>query len=346
MSVAWNQISTAQQTQFLQAAGLNALPEPVSLNPSQWNALVGIVGEDKAQAVRKGGQPASPSAPQLDPPKMSGDWSTVMAKIAEIRMQLSELQIKVSSEGIKSTKDNMAEANKIEQQKMKDSIEKMQKAQTTGLLGKILGWIGAVAGLIGAAIATVATGGAAAPVLAVAVLGMAVMVLQETGAMEKIVDFLAENPMLLMAVFGPVIGGTLGALIESGVIDQDKAKMAIQVALSVALLVVNIAAMAFSGGSSVAGIAAQVARITGIATSIGSGALGIVEAKQSFDAARIQADAKEIQAWLIKLQQMLSEESDRLKEIMDKLTSGVSEVSDMLSDIADSHNSIFSSMGA
>lgn len=350
MNTAWNQISVAQQNQFLQATGLQQLPDPAALDAAQWNALVGIVGEETAKNIRQSAAGGNLTLPELPAPGAIGDWSSIMAKVAEIQAKIGELQKNVSAEEIQAQKDDMAAANKKEAERIKEMLAKIEKSKTSGLFGKIFGWIGAIIGVIGAAIATVATGGAAAPALAIACVGLGMMILQETGAMEKIVNFLAENPAVLMVLFGPVAGGLLFGLIEGGVIDKDQAKMAIQITFAAAMLVASIAGMVATGGASatdaVFKVIGLIGQIAGGVAQVGAGASGIAQSVYSYQAANLDADSKEMQAWLAKLQAMLSEEMDRLQEVIDKLNSGVADVSDILTDIAESNRTVISHMGA
>lgn len=351
MSAIWNQIPANQQNKFLQAAGLEGLPEPSALNSAQWKVLEGIVGEEVVNNLRKqSGGAVNPADPRLEMPTADvGDWSSIMAMVAELQAKLGELQIKVSQEGIQTQKDNIEEAHKKEMERLKENLEKLQKANKSGLFAKVFGWIGTVVGIIGAAIATVATGGAAAPALALAIVGVVMMALQESGAMEKIVDFLADNPKMLMAILGPVIGGVLCGLIEGGVIPEDQVKMAIQITVSVAMLIASIASMVCSGGAAASDVVfkvvGMVGQIVGSLASVGSGAAGIAESAYTYQADTAIADAKELQAWLARLQQMLSEETDFLQEVIEKLNAGVVDASEVLAGIAQSNQSVISNMG-
>lgn len=351
MDTAWSLISTTQQGQFLQATGLQDLPSPDALSEAQWKALAGIVGTEKTKALKDapppGGTLASPALPK---PGFAGDWSSIMARVAEIQMKLGELQSKVATEGVKIQKQDIEAANKKEAERIQEIGKKLAKANKSGLLGKIFGWIGAVVGLIGAVVATVATGGAAAPALALAILGVGMMVLQETGAMEKIVEGLVKHPALLFLVLGPLAGGIVFGLMKSGVIDEDQAKMAIQIALAAAMLVASIAGMVASGGASATDaifkIIGVIGQIAGGLAQAGAGASGVAQAAYGYEAAQLDADTKEIQAWLARLQAMMSEEMDRLQQIMDQMNAGVRDMSDVIAGIAQSHRAVVSHMGA
>lgn len=83
MSVNWNNLSTVQQNQFLQATGLDALPE-AALNPAQLSLLAGIVGQENAASILRDVRQDSVAAPNLlGMPELS-DWSDIMAKVAMV----------------------------------------------------------------------------------------------------------------------------------------------------------------------------------------------------------------------------------------------------------------------
>ena len=353
MDINWNNsgISLEQQQKFLQETGLESLPDISKLTESQWTLLAGIVGMETVNTIRESAKLPPLSDPQLQPPQTKQtDWSDIMMKVAEIKAKLSDIISKASVEDIKNTKDKMKEINEKDAKKIKESLEKLMKSKTSGLFGKIFGWIGAIVGLIGAAILTVATGGAAAPLLAVAILGTVMMVLQETGAMDKIMEALADHPALAMLILGPIAGGIIFGLYQSGTISEEQMKMAVQITLAAAMLITSIVAGVASGGATVTSVAAKiaglVAQITGALASVGGGAAGIAQSAYSYQSAQIQADMQENKAWLAKLQAMLSEESERLEKIMQQLNSMVSDLSDIIKDIAGSHSAIFKNMGA
>ena len=364
MNPLWNQIPPAQQQLFLSMAGLDSLPEPSALTEAQWQMLTGIIGEDSAQLFRLVIQGDSLLLPELELPGELGDWSSIMAVVAEIRAKIGEVLEKSSVEDIKIQKDKLADENRLEKERLEKMLKKLEKSAKSGLLGKIFGWIGVAIGLIAAVVATVATLGAAAPAIAVALVGLTVMILQETGVMDKIVKFFAENPVMFMALFGALLGppgialggvlaGTLEGLKAGGVLDADKAQMVAQVIFTVTMLAASIVASIASGGSGavqsikdVFKLIGLVGQLIGAATSIGGGAAGVASAGYAFEASMLKADSEEDKAWLAKLQSMLQEEMDRLEKIIEQLNASVVDVSDLLSDIAASHQKITGNLGA
>jgi hypothetical protein len=386
MSAGLGGLTLGQQQQFLKQAGLQTLPDVKNLSEAQFTLLAGIVGEERAVALKGQKSPSGPSgaynasSPSLPAPETSltgGDFSNIMAKVAEMRAKIGELQAKVASEGVKQHKDDIATASKEEQKRIQESAAKLEKAAQSGKIGKIFGWIGAVVGGVAATVAlvaaiaiAVATGGTATPlvigagaVMAVAVLGLTVMILQETGAMEamlgKIADAVMEKPDIFRFLLPGPLGNMLADKIEKGEISRDNVMMALQIGVSAAMLVASLAAagvsvvMTVASGGAAAGLAiAQVAQIVGMigqiagaCCSIAGGSASIAQSVYSYEAAQLQADSKEMMAWLIRLQQMMEEESDRLKDILEQLNAGFTDASDAIAGIAQSNRAVIQNMG-
>lgn len=348
--IAWTQFTAVEQTRFMQTAGLSELPAPAALNAAQWSVLTGIVGESRAESFRLTYAPDTVAAPALAAPTFNtGDWASIMAMIAELQAKSSEMQMKAASEGIQATKESVAKANAEKLAKLRESIEKMESTNVLEIVGKVLGWAGAILALAGAVVATIATKGAAFPLIILAVAGIGLMVATETGLMEKAMNFILDHPVMLLVILGPVAGGALFAHLENGVIEEEHAKMIMQVAIMLAMLAASIVGAIASGGASAADTVLKVIGIVGQLTGgiiqIASGSVGIAQAAVSYEAGQVQADAKELTAWLAKLQALLGEQSEFLQEIMDKLNAGMVDASDILSDIAGSHQSVISNMG-
>ena len=329
-------LSPAQQGQFLQAAGMQQIPDdPNTLSDAQWKALQGILGVATAEKLRQSVQvsPDNPNAPALPPPKLNmGDWSNIIAAIAELQMKIGEMQSGVITEDIKLTRNDMEQAHKKDTERLKVMIEKMNKGSTAATIGKIFAWTGIIVGLVAATVATIATKGAAAPALILAVAGLGLMIAQETGATDAILDAVGLDA---------------------------KGKMYVQIAITVAMLAASILAMICTGGASAASatttaavLLAQAAKIIGVggqivgaAAQIGGGAANIASTVYRYEAAQVAADVEESQAWLAKLQAFMSEEIDRLQAVIDKINSDAADASESISSIAQTHSAITSNMG-
>lgn len=350
MSAGWNAINSTQQTQFLQAAGLNELPPAASLDSAQMNILAGIVGTETAKTVT-GAPPSSGTvaAPAMPPPaKSAGDWSNIMALVAQLKVELGETMVESSAADIENRRVSVKERNDITAAQLQERCDKLAEKANASLISKIFGWIGAAFAVIGAAFATVVTGGAAAPALIAASVALAVMVLQETGAMEAITQALSENPAILAVLF-PVVGGVLLALEKTGVIDQEQLQSIINLAVNLAVVAVSITCAVMTGGISSGGalnvISGLAGEIAGAIAQVGQGAADIAGAVYTKQAADIQADTQEGNAWLIRMQSMMNEEMDRLTELIRQIHEAVSAASDAIASISSSHQAIYRNMG-
>lgn len=336
----WSGISQKHQEQFLAQAGIDRLPAPEEISEAQWTILATVAGENVAQEIRKGVS-TSLAAPRLPIPDYEGDWSAIMTKMAELQAELGNLQVKVSHEDISSKKITLQRENDRQMEKIKDCISKLAEANKSSFWGKLFGWIGTIVGVIAATLATIATGGAAAPMLAVALVGLTMMILQETGAMDKIVDWMAENlicPALKAMKFD---------------VDKDKVKMGIQVWLAVVMLVLSITTMVASGGASASGTFGAFTKIGGIIgqgvgqfTSLGGTTANLTAGIETYETELAKASMTEDRAWITKLQQMIQEESERMQQMIEQLNQGVVNVSKMLADFADSNRKIFANTNA
>ena len=125
------------------------------------------------------GRQGPPGAPGLEPP--SGDFSADQLSIilAELNNKSADAQMKTAKQGLEISKVQKEEMHKKAIEKLEEAAKKAAEAADKSLGSKILGWFGKIAAFLAAVIATVAaavataaTGGAAAPLLALAVMGL------------------------------------------------------------------------------------------------------------------------------------------------------------------------------
>lgn len=351
MDASWNNITRDPSTlaNIAQQLGFHSaeeLPPITALTDSQIALIQTRVGRDIASTIRS--HLSDVAEPVLEPAETDfGDGSVLALVMMELNAKLGEMQANVAKEGVKADKLKLENVSKQRLDQIKEAIKKMDEASKSGLLGKIFGWIGAIVGLIAAVAATVLTGGALAGVaLTLAVVGIAMLVMEETGGMEK----------LMTAMFG----------------DNEKAKMAFQIALMAVMLVASLAtggaSLAKSMGDSVK-IAANATRLaTGISkvanasvetiqagakmtqigssligalAQIGGGAAGIHTAVVNYQTAETTAKSKELEAWLAKLQSQLEDEQEALEKAIQLLNTGAFQIpSEILESIKESWNSI------
>jgi transloator len=146
----------------------------------------------------------------------SGDELALI--LSKIDTQIKDAQASTAKEGIEHTREQTDTANKEMLKKLAEAIEKQKEAAEKAKSEKVWGWIGKIAAFIGAvvavvvaAVATVASGGAAAPLLALAVIGFVAATVDLANQINQEIHPDAE-PF------------TLGSLIGDAIIDaMDKA---------------------------------------------------------------------------------------------------------------------------
>ncbi len=360
MSAGWNSISLEQQSIFLQQSRLSSLPPMEAMNAAQWSILAGITCQETVGSLKTryavGDSPADPVPP---PPRTEvADWSNVMMMVASLQMELVELQVDASSEKILCDGQQSEFKHEERASELRDRLDELSKAASSGLFGKIFGWIGAALGVVAGFVATLATGGAAAPLLAVATVSLGMMILEETGAMDEIVGFIAEHPMVL-SLISPALGAILTGLVKGGVLDEDAARMFVSITFSVVMVAASITAAIMSGGASTAssfsfissktadllkwmGLGVQVVDATVQTAKAGS---DIATSVFDAEAAMSQAEVQDNKAALTRLQALLAEESDRLQELLAMINEGVKSVSQIINDIQSSNRQVISHIG-
>lgn len=333
MDAGWNNYSGATLQKIAESLGYNSvdqLPDLERLTQDQQLQISSKFAKDGVAQIQN--KPAGTiDKPALEQPKINfGDGSDLALMIADMQSKINDLQIKTTSENIKLNKDSTKAKNDENLKKIQESLEKMAKANKSGLLGKIFGWIGVVVALVVAAAAVVATGGAAAPLVGLAIAGIAaaVMVANETGLTEK----------MLTAIAG----------------DNDKLKMALQITFAVLMAVSAIAAAVLTGGAGAAGATSSIVQIANLAKGVGAvvggvasvagGSAQIASGVYNYEVAMKQADVKENQAWLAKQMAIFEEMADRLRELLEKLNANFSDASEMIEGVNKSNQKIASAM--
>ncbi|PTX91917.1 hypothetical protein DB346_23455 [Verrucomicrobia bacterium LW23] len=280
-------------------------------------------------------------APSLPLPNVkASDADSFVYMFMALQSQNMEQQLKFSQTDINVRMEKQKQVNEERIEKLKEAIEAQNKANAGGIFGKVFGWIAAALTLVAAVAATIATGGAALPLLAAAVIGVGMMVLQETGAMDKIVEGLAK----LIMMIDPSIS-------------EEKAKTIASITIGVVTAAVMIGLTIASGGASAATTAmtamqkmATMVKIFSTAVAgaakVGEGVSTITRAAYTHEATNAQADALEFQKTLAKLQAFIEDESKRIEEILRKMDEGVATMMQIFSDQANTKDYINQQMKA
>ena len=118
-------------------------------------------------------------APALEPSLVDYSGDELALMLAAIDGKIKEGQAKTAKEGIEAARQQKESANLEMQTKLQEAIDKQKEADQKAKSQKVWGWLGKIAAVIGAVIAviaaaaaTVASAGTAAPLLALAVVGL------------------------------------------------------------------------------------------------------------------------------------------------------------------------------
>jgi len=293
------------------------------------------------------------STPSLDNP---ADLKAVEANleklIAFLQLDNDERQTEMAKERINLQKASLDSEHEGRMKEIDDSIKKMKDAEKSAKINRIFGWIGAVLAVVAAVALTVVTGGAAAAfAIAGAVLAVTSLVMNETGAMDKLVEKLAEH---LQERYGMSKNDAM--LAASLIINLTI--MAASLACSIGGMVAGISAAAAAAAkaaettSKVVVTATQTARniqnaITIANTAVGaaalvSGGVSTYYNKKSDDA---QADVKELEKFITMLQQRLSESEEELQQILQMIESSFGQIAELLSSSTDTSAEIARNIG-
>lgn len=121
----------------------------------------------------------SNGAPKLQEMNINFSAEDLTATLVMLQSKTQDAQMRTASEGIKLNKDKLKTQHEQNMKKITEWADKVEKAAKKSLVSKIFGWVTKVATVVASAIATVAltcatglTAGAAAPLLALAILGL------------------------------------------------------------------------------------------------------------------------------------------------------------------------------
>lgn len=163
--------------------------------------------------------------------RTGSDWAAMMMSL---RSKSENSLLKASSETVKKIKDEKATQAQERLDKLEEMLEKIEKAAKKATLGKIFGWIAAGAMMLAGALLMVAGGAGAALMIAGGAM-MAAMVLQETGAMDAIMEGLTDLGKMMgmsdqdAAIFATAVVGTIavGLAVAASVVGGPAAGFAV-----------------------------------------------------------------------------------------------------------------------
>lgn len=217
-----NFLPDAVGTQTTGTTGLNAVDSSQLLGELQRLAAT-------LQAQNPGGTSGvtnSNGAPSIDGVQINFSPEDMMAALQVLQGKTQEAQLKTAKEGLQTSKTKMDQSNQRAMDKINEWIKKCEEASAKAKAAGPFGWIVKIAtflaaalAVVAAAVATAATGGAAAPLLALAVIGM----VGATISLASQISQAAGGPALELS---SLLSKALGKMFEAMGIPKEKAEAA------------------------------------------------------------------------------------------------------------------------
>lgn len=290
-------------------------------------------------------------APQLGGITLNFSPDDLAAALLTLQSKTQEAQLTTAKEGLVTNSKKLEDQKQRSLDKIKDWVDKCKAADAKAKAGGILGWfkkiftaVAAVFAVAVAAIATVATGGAAAPLLALAVLGLASAITSIASDIDKARGGKGFDHVLQWMDPGSLVGKGMAELAKAmGASDEQAAIVSAVFAVATTLAII-VASVVLTGGTSAGSaleglsktimtasrIGQAVVGVAGGVTQVAQGGINIAVAHDQRDAAVIQSDKKKIDAIIVKLQQQMEEGREDIKKVMDEIMEGMNIVSQMI----------------
>ena len=315
--------------------------------------VAGLLGSERSVRVTNnatmstaevGTPTGATGVPALDnPDDMKAKEADLEKLIAYLQLENDEQQAEMARDRIEVQKNNLETQHKEQMEKLQKSLDKMDKAAKANKISKIFGWLLAALAVIAAVVTCVATAGAAAPCIAAgigAAIAVGTMVLNETGATDKIIEGLAEAVKWMANLFG-------------GEISDDAAKMIASVAYSLAIMAAGFACSAVSIGTAANAAISSTMRIVQTATQLLNTGLGVASTGVSaygtyanYQSGMTSADLTELEKFLAQIRRQLEESQEELQAILEQLQNGFQQVVSILSSETDTQKAIAQQVGA
>ena len=297
------------------------------------------------------------NVPALDNPGDSEQVAANLEKlISYLQLDNQERQTAMAKDRIELQKETLDTEHEERMEQIDKSIKKMKDAETASKWSRAFSWIGAIVAVVAAVALTVVTGGAAAGfAIAGAAIAITALTLNETGAMDKMVDSLAKHMQSAhgmkksdaklaaalicnLSICVASLGCGVGSMVAG--------------AASVASTAANVAAAA-EKTARVASISAETAKTiqtgmtianTGVsAASLATSGVSTYYTKRSEES---KADTTELEKFITQLQQRLEESQEELQQILEQIEAGIGTVAQLITSSTDTSDEISRNLGA
>ncbi len=299
-----------------------------------------------------------------DPKQIEADLTKL---IMYLQLDNEERQTEMAKDRIDLNKAGLDTEHKDRMKHIDETVKKMKDAEKAAKISRIFGWIGAVLAVVAAAVLTIATGGLAAGfAIAGAAIAVTALTLSETGAMDKIINALADhlqetygmskNDAMLAAsliVNLSIMAAQLGCSIGGMVAGFSAAASAAANATATATKAAGDAAKTGGEVSKLSANIVQLAKnmqsgVTIANTAVGAGALASngVSTYMTHRSEDAKADTTELEKFMTMLQQRLEESQEELQIILQQIQAGIGKIAELISSATDTSDQIARNIGA
>lgn len=326
------------------------------VNEARLAAILQEMQELSAKDSDNGETPPPSGGPSIDPPKQTISPEDATLLLQAMQSKLTDSQIKTAKEGIKMDAEQKDRLHQESMKKIEEAAKKLAKSNKFGIAGKVLGIVAkvatvaaSIAGCVAAAALMVGSFGVGTPAAA------ALFAISATSLVMASVDLASD---ISQAAGGPAFSLATGvsaavtkALVAMGVDEKDAERagqftgMVVEVAVAIGMAAASFAVAPFTGGASLTGTVASVAKFAKVASAIANLAGGVVETASAgvtaakgayeYQAANAKADKLDIDKIIQKLQQQLEENTDRVEELVQQIEEAMQAVNSIIAGSSD-----------
>ncbi|QEI08267.1 outer protein B [Pigmentiphaga aceris] len=331
-------------------------------------------------------------APAIPQPSTSISSDDMVALLRSIRSKSQDAQLEAAKGGVETARIKAEKNTEGQLKKIEEWVKKCEEAAAKSKAGGIFGWISKIVAVIAAVVAVVASGalsvlsgGAATPLMALAMMALVGTTLALADQISKEVGgpgiSIAGALTQMTAKFleacgvdkemagkiGTLVAGAIGcatglvlaepglaASMATGICQLAGADDAVTgyVAMAVgmaAAITIGVVTVVASGGASAASTASKIAGASAQfvqgAAGVGAGTVTMLKAGDEKAAQGALAGKAELAAEMVKLQAAQEDGREEIKKIIQQIEDGLAAVSKMINDSADSMSQITANMG-
>lgn len=262
--------------------------------------------------------------------------------VALLQLDNDEHQSQLAQERLKSLQGVMDKQHLERLEKLAESIAAARKAEQAAAANRVLGWIGAALAILTAVVVTVVTGGAAAAFAwAGAAIAVTQLVLNETGASEKIIDAMADS----IAKNNPDMSKEEAKAWASGIYSAMFIVLGLcSAGASIGLSVTGVMRASVDVVSTAARFAMFATQIANTVMGLTSAATGATQAVLNYDAAEASAEVNDVNKFMAILQQLLDENKEELEEILQQIQALFNQLIEIVQSKTETGNTIVENM--